>query len=164
MKKIFLSLVLILGLTSFTKAQEQYFVWGDTLGNYDGTPKYVNFQVPSGKPIDSIVVSLYSRGEIDIDTVRWQGGIVPVAPNANASKVVKISDDAARFEAIGAKALNVDLADGATAYSDTVAIIKEYNVAAFNAFRFYVVAGSAGNDKTDTNQGFGLYISVYRRD
>lgn len=164
MKKIFLSLVLILGLTSFTKAQEQYFVWGDTLGNYDGSPKYVNFQVPSGKPVDSIVVSLYSRGEINIDTVRWQGGIAPIAPSANASKVVKVSDDAARFEAISAKALITDLADGVTAYNDTVAIIKGYDVAAYNVFRFYVVAGSTGNDKSDTNQGFGLYISVYRRD
>jgi hypothetical protein len=163
MKRLFFSLVLILGFTTSIQAQDQYFVWGDTLGTYDGSPKFVNFQVPAGAAVDSIVVSLYSRGEIDIDTVRWQGGISPVAPNANASKVVKISEATARFEAISSKALIVDLADGATAYNDSVAIIKGYDVASYNTFRFYVVTGTTGNDKTDTNQGFGLYFAVYRR-
>ena len=163
MKKLFITFLLLIGLTSFTKAQDQYFVWFDTLGNLQQPPKSADWQIPSGGVVDSIVVGLWSRGEIDIDTVNIYGGFTPVAPNANVGKVSGIAFASKRFNLIGGQVTTVNLADGATSL---VAVDTLYtaDLGIYNTLRFGIVTGASGNDKTDTNQGAGIIIKVYRKD
>lgn len=163
MKYIYILLFLFVGTLS---AQEYYYVSFDTLGNYTSSPKYRDFTIPSGGKIDSITIGVFARGEIDIDSIRVQGGLsvagTTILQNTNSGRV-----DAERFNALVTKALTIDLADGVSSYTVdyTSSTLGLTNVVLrnYNKLRIYLATGTTGNDKADVSQHAGVVISVYRQ-
>jgi len=108
---------------------------------------------------DSLKVSVVATGEIDLDTLRVQGGV-----KIGLSKIRGIAKDTtlSSFEALEANVLTINNADGATTIVQGAATITKNEAVGYNQLKFILWAAAAGNTATGQTQNFAVYLQVYR--
>lgn len=147
-----LSCILLL-FTSFNIAQTQEEVFCDTVGN----SQVKTFDISHIQDADSIKISLYCVGEIDLDTL----GIKFVQKKEVRYKGAKTNVEIATTKnATYSKALSVDLNAGVSSYTAVVVTIPKSAYAGYNYIRAYLRSASSGNDATDTGQK--AVVSVFK--
>lgn len=146
-------LIVILLSTSFNIAQTQEEVFCDTVGN----SQIKTFDISHVQDADSIKISLYCVGEIDLDTL----GIKFVQKKEVRYKGEKTNVEISTAKnATYSKILTVDLNAGVSSYTAVVVTIPKSAYAGYNYIRAYLRSASSGNDATDTGQK--AVVSVFK--
>ena len=161
MKKILIVLFTVLALNLF--AQEQVVVYADTIANSasDSTDFKLDRYRENGAVIDSLVISYFASGEIDLDTIDvymgFEGSVTYPATGGTLTQIAKSFETTA----VSSAALTTNLAESATEIVQDVVTLSAENVEGYNYVRIKIGAGAAGCDATDTNQKVAIYVQVF---
>jgi hypothetical protein len=155
MKKLLFILITAVVLFAIepVKAQDystQQVIFNDTVGNYSSTHTNA-FTLDVDTWLDSVKISIWSKGEIDIDSLITKF-------IKNVSYVVKpgypaqsIPDTSASSGVYGVT-LTINLDSAATQYDSAVVTIPNTAFNTVDKILFIVKPATSGNDKTDTGQ------------
>jgi hypothetical protein len=147
--KMFLTAMLTLAVIWMfqepVKAQSEYVYFADTVSN----SQTKSFDIGNLGDADSIKISLYCSGDIDLETLGIQLKRVKEV-NYKGSKIT-ITTLVAK-SATYSKVLTVNLADGVESYTAVVVTIPKSAWAGYNIIHAYLISASSGNDATDTGQ------------
>ena len=157
MKNILMTLVLSLLFVFTIQAQEFRFLEADTISNSEY--KTVVFDLIKIGTFDSIQVGVVAVGEIDLDSLRIQGGVKVVVPQIRGldkDTVINV------FEALETNALTINNADGVATIVQEAATITSFEAINYTQLKFILWGAAAGNDATDQTQMYILYLDIYR--
>ena len=157
MKNILMTLVLSLLFVFTTQAQEIRVLDADTVSNSEY--KISTFDLTKIGTYDSIKVGVVAVGEIDLDSLRIQGGfktIVPTIRGEDKDTVINV------FEALETNVLTINNADGAATIVEEAAALTFKDGEGYTQFRFFVWAAAAGTDATDQTQMYIVYLTIFR--
>ena len=158
MKKLFVFLIAFLLSASFLQAQKTYVLTADSVSNSQtktGNNYYINLE--KFAPYDSISLSIYASGEIDLDSLDVQGGVFV----ANYDYKGSTQSNFSVYEALTGATLTINNADGVATYVQNVLTITKAAATGYNRLKVSVVSAAAGNDKTDTGQKFIVFYTVF---
>jgi len=156
MKKLIMLFVLL--FTVSITAQTTVFIVADTLGNSDEMNGYLNLDQFAPNQIDNIYCTLYSSGEIDLDSIAVFGGVKTSAMIGGAiTNVVSYESSALAVEGT----VTTNLADGVSGIDAGVPILTEALIVGYNMLKFKVMSAASGNDATDDDQIAILMVRVH---
>jgi hypothetical protein len=152
------SAILFLALSILLFSQTtQEFAFKDSVGN----SQIKKFRVDVTHDLDSVNLSLYSQGEIDLDTLGVKFGV---------NGEFKYKEYRQKFEYLSgknttySKVLTVNLDSAVVNYPDTpVVSIPLTAFRNYNFIEFYLVAASSGNDPTDPQQKAVAIITKFKK-
>jgi hypothetical protein len=147
-KVFFVAMLALLAVWMFpepVQAQQEFVYLADTVSNSVTKTVYIgNLQ-----DADSIKISLYCSGEIDLDTLGIKfKRIKEVTYLGTKTTVTTTTAKDATYSTV----LTVNLADGVTSYTAVVVTIPKSAWAGYNIIEAYLISASSGNDETDTGQ------------
>lgn len=158
MKKSFAALIaaiiVMVSMTMQVKAQAFEAVYADTTGNSKTKVVEVEFE----NNLDSIVVSLFAEGEIDLDSLdvklgtnyfaRYKGYRTAFSHYASTNTTYS-------------QTLTVNLDSAVTSYSAKVTTIPKSALIGYNKLKLSVISASSGNDATDPRQKLVLFVHKF---
>ena len=151
-------MVCFLAFQPEVKAQQSLTIIGaDTLGNTDTDTHYLDLWKIG--EFDSLVVSLYAMGEIDIDTLYVNGGVYFQSVPYKGSSVNVTDYTAAKIAGVNISMNYADGTDGETADCFT---ITKAAVQGYNKLQFKITSNASGNDGLDDYQKYILYYRLYK--
>lgn len=160
MKKIMLFFVVLLFATNTIQAQvgnDFSTLMADTISNSEYKNHTLNLDLLG--VWDSLKVSVVATGEIDLDTLRIQGGVkIGLSKIRGGAKDTVLSS----FEALKSAVLTVNNADGVTTIVQGAATITKNEAIGYNQLKFILWGAAAGNTATGQTQNFAVYLQVYR--
>lgn len=147
--KMFLTAMLTLAVLWMfqepVKAQQEFVYFADTVSN--SQTKTVD--IGNLGNADSIKISLYCVGEIDLDTLGIKlKRVKEVTYKGSKTTITTTTTKNATYS----KVLTVNLADGVESYTAVVVTIPKSAWAGYNIIQAYLKSASSGNDATDTGQ------------
>ncbi|MCP4650302.1 MAG: hypothetical protein GY853_09535 [PVC group bacterium] len=154
MKKISLIFVMFFVLLTSFIAQERRVIFADTCGNSQSKVFYLDLR--GTYAVDSVVISAYNVGEIDLDTLSITAG-----PNVYAmykGSRTQIRD----YEDLTSVVLTTDLADGVSEYLQDVITLKGVTLKGYDIYKFTLISAATGNDETDAEQKTAWIARVYK--
>lgn len=161
MKKLLSGILFIIAIMfmfqPLVEAQSLNVLGCATLSNSDRDYYYLDLWKVG--EFDSITVGMYASGELDVDSLRINGGVYFQNVRYAGSDV-----SVTGYEALtgGDTAHDINIADGATTISQVIATLTANECQGYNKLQFIVVAAASGNDATDTGQKYILYYKVYK--
>lgn len=163
LKVIFLALIVLMGIVFMnfeTNAQSQnsISVLGvDTISNSQREAFYLDLWTVG--QFDSINVGIYAMGEIDLDSLRVEGGNY-----FNSLFYKKADTDVTGYENVtgGTVALTINNDAGVYTIVQSATVITANEVKGYNKLKFTLLSASSGNDATDSTQKYVLYYTVYK--
>lgn len=156
MKKIFLITILFLLSSILTSAQTSEVFLADTLGN----SKSLSTTIKVPAEIDSLTISLYSVGEIDIDSLDIKFGVIE-AIKMGTGKTTYLNYFASSSSTYS-KTLTVNLNDGVESYLSNVVTIPMSALKGYNVIKVTLIGASSGNDGKDVSQKAVLRKTTYK--
>jgi len=156
MKKLITLFVLL--FTVSLAAQGTYVIVADTLGNSDEMNGYLDLDQFAPHQIDNIYCTLYSYGEIDIDSIAVFGGVKTSAMVMDTMRnVVAYESSAIAVEGT----VTTNLAAATAGIDAGVPIITEALIVGYNALKFKVMSAASGNDSGNEGQMSILVVRVH---
>jgi len=104
--------------------------------------------------VDSVVVGIFTQGEIDIDTIDVKLGV-----QLQRGRTITYY---AASDTNYSKTLTVNLDSAGTAYTGQVTTIPKSALRGYNKVMITVTAASSGNTATDYGQALGIVVTVYK--
>lgn len=137
-------------------AQTQEVVYKDTIGN----SQTATFDVAVTPDIDSIQITLYTGGEIDLDTL---GVKFKYSSNIRYLKRDQTLEYVTAKNATYSRVLTINLDSAVVNYPDTVVVTipKRAFAGVYNYITFYIKSASSGNDTADPGQKVVAIITKY---
>lgn len=158
MKKLFNSIFALSFMLIFfnvlANAQTEEVVFTDSVSN--SQTKTVEIDLESG--LDSVVVAIFSYGEIDVDSLDVKLGLSTFVKYKNYRQPLVYY---AATNTTYSKTLTINLADGATSYLPKVTTVPKSAITGYNKLKIAVTAASSGNDTTDAKQKLVIIIYKY---
>lgn len=155
MKKLISIIAFVLFFVTQIQAQETLILAIDSVGNSQSKVTYLDLDKIG--TFDSIALSVYAMGEIDLDSLDVQGGLYVKQAVYKGANVTGIN----LYEAIEGATLTINNADGTATYVQGIATITKAEAKGYNRLKVTVISASSGNDKADTNQKYILVATVY---
>lgn len=144
MKKLFTSvLILFLMIAMQSFAQTKTVEFAGTVGNSE--TKSVDIQV--SETVDSLKISLFASGEIDVDSLDVKLGVT--TPRFEYQGYRQELTYWGSTNTTYSKTLTINLDSAATSYTVGVTTIPKSALAGYNLVRLTVTAAATGNDATD---------------
>ena len=156
MKTLLMTFLLVGIFAMVSPAQELRILKADTLSN--GTTHTIEMYLGKFGTHDSIVVSIFASGEIDMDTMYIHGGLKAT----DVPYVTSNTDIDGGYELIEGADLTINLADGVEEIVEGVITLTAQELKGYNNLKFYVVGAAAGCDAGDDDQKYLLYVEIYR--
>lgn len=156
MRNLILTLMMLVLFSAFVFPQGLRILGADSLSN--GTTHTFEMNLERVGTIDSIVVSVYCVGEINIDTIYVHGGFK--APDISYADTVADIDGG--YELIEGATTTIDLADGIEEIVQKFITLTASELLGYNNLKFYVVGASGGCDEDDDYQKYILYVEVFQ--
>jgi hypothetical protein len=158
MKKLFILITAALLLTVIIQPVQaqvidystQQVIFNDTVGNYSSTHTNA-FTLDVDTYLDSVKISIWSKGEIDIDSLitKFIKNVSYVAKPGYAAQT--IADTSASSGVYGVT-LTINLDSAATQYDSAVVTIPNTAFNTVDKILFIIEPATSGNDKADTGQ------------
>ena len=137
------------------KSQTQVAVLSDTMRNSQKTTCVIGGLAD----VDSVTLSIYASGEIDIDSLCIQFyEQMQVSYLDGEAIITKLGTKSTTYS----KALTTNLADGVTEYTGKIVTIPKSAWQGYNRISAYIIAASSGNDTGDTGQKAVLIVNYYK--
>lgn len=153
LKTFVLAVIIAFAMATQIKAQAFEAVLTDTVGN--SMTKEVIVDV--GSVSDSVVISLFAEGEIDLDSLdvklgnnyfgRYKGYRTEFTHYASSNTTYS-------------KVLTVNLDSANTSYTANVVAIPKSALIGYNKIKLTLIAASSGNDATDPKQKAVLFYNI----
>jgi hypothetical protein len=153
MKKISLVFAAFVLMVSLAYGQRTVVLTADSIANSLTESGYL--QLPA--VFDSISFSVYAMGEIDLDSLDIQGGILLNELDYKGARV----SDLSIYEALDGATLTVDNAAGTATYVEGAKTVTREDCKGYNILKVSVISGAAGNDATDTTQKYIILAHIY---
>lgn len=148
-------------LATFGQNKDDYIIVDQgTLANSALESTVINLDRTVGV-FDSLKFTVVATGEIDIDTLRVQGG---VAVGLTSIRGIAKDTTVSFFEATEAAVMTLDNADGVTTIVQNVMTLTAAECSGYNQIRVMLRGAASGNDATDQKQNFIVIMQVYRPD
>lgn len=147
-------LLLMIALPIMPQTQE--VAYKDTIGN----SQTATFDVAVTPGLDSLKIALYSKGEIDLDTL---GVKFKYSSNIRHLKRDQTLEYVTAKNATYSRVLTINLDSAAVNYPDTVVVTIPGSAFAgvYNYITFYIKSASSGNDTTDPGQKVVAIVTKY---
>ena len=155
MKKLLFALIFFIAVS--LSAQEFFVLNADSLSN--DIEKYGILDLDQFAPnkIENIYITLYSSGEIDIDSVGVYGGVkINYAYQGDLIQTIAWESTALAVEGT----VSTNLADGVAGIDQGVPVLTTALLVGYNAIKVVVIGAAAGCDATDTGQKVVICASV----
>lgn len=156
MKRLFTSvfvLFLMIALQSF--AQTKTVEFADTVSN----SKSKSVEITVDGTVDSVKVSLFASGEIDIDSLDVKLGVI--TPRFEYQGYRQELTYWGSTNTTYSKTLTINLDSAATSYTVGSTTIPKSALAGYNLMKLTATAASAGNDATDPKQKLLIIVEKY---
>jgi len=150
---VVLTFLLMIVMQSF--AQTKTVEFADTVGNSQSK----TFTVDVEPTLDSLKVSLFALGEIDVDSLDVKFGITTprFEYQSYRQEVVYLGSTNTTYS----KTLTINLAAAASSYTTAVTTIPKSALAGYNQIQFTVISAASGNDPTDSGQKLVVIVDKY---
>lgn len=162
-KNLFIVLVLafLVGFsppeTEAQQGSDYYVLMSDTISNSQLKTQVVDL-AELGR-WDSLKATVIGVGEIDLDSLRVQGGTeIGLTSIRGADKDTLLIE----YEALTVVDVTINAADGASVIEQAVMTLYQTSVIGYNKLKFFLRAASSGNDATDETQTYVVVLQIYR--
>lgn len=147
-------LFLVIALPIMPQTQE--VAYKDTIGN----SQTATFDVAVTPDLDSVQITLYTKGEIDLDTL---GVKFKYSSSIRYLKRDQTLEYVTAKNATYSRVLTINLDSAVVNYPDSVVVTIPGSAFAgkYNYVTFYIVSGSGGNDTTDPQQKVVAIVTKY---
>lgn len=136
--------------------QTQEVAYKDTIGN----SQTATFDVAVTPDLDSVKIALYSKGEIDLDTL---GVKFKYSSTIRYLKRDQTLEYTTAKNTTYSRVLTINLDSAAVNYPDSVVVTIPGSAFAgkYNYITYYIKSGSSGNDTTDPQQKVVAIVTKY---
>lgn len=153
MKKLNIFLVsMLLAFVGFTQKAEaqKWVVFSDSISN--SQVETYDLDLHKYGELDSIVISYFAKGEIDIDSLAISGYL-------NLSiRGSTLQDE----DAMTGQTLTTNLDSAVTTHTAVLRTLTGGALRGYDTIRFKVYAAASGNDKTDPGQRYAVIARLYQ--
>lgn len=159
MKKLKFLLVLVFFAAMFQTIVAQntaQVLLADSISN--SQTEYALLKLKKYVPFDSIGISIYVKGEIDLDSLDVKGA----AKLPNFDYQGSVVSGLQVYEAIEGATLTINEAAAAENYIQNAITVTKAEVKGYNELKVSVIAAASGNDATDTGQKYVVTYTVYK--
>ena len=120
--------------------------------------EYAILNLKKYAPFDSVGISIYVKGEIDLDSLDVKGA----AKLPNFDYQGSVVSGLQVYEAIEGATLTINEAAAAENYIQNAITVTKAEAKGYNELKVSIIAAASGNDATDTGQKYVITYTVYK--